>query len=124
MNSSEEQIIDSMPFMAEGSLELEDAQYHNKILPMKIFDYLDVRNKHSGLERVQSLTDCIQICQMSSDFLERNPIGAKAICKIFGEISERCARECQTFPSESMRLCAEQCLRCAKSFQEMGQDFL
>lgn len=77
--------------------------------------------KHADPEHLRLLQDCIEICQLSADFmLRRSPLHTRT-CGVCAEICERCAVSCETMPEDPwMKACAESCRRCAQSCQQMS----
>jgi hypothetical protein len=66
------------------------------------------------------LLDCIEICQISADFMIRGSKRHKLTCGVCAEICTRCAEACEAVDDEQMRRCAEICRRCADSCRKMA----
>lgn len=77
--------------------------------------------KHAEAEHVKLMTDCIQICHTSADFMRRNSKVHMAICAACAEVCEACAESCERIGGDHMKRCAEACRACAKSCREMSQ---
>lgn len=76
--------------------------------------------KHVEAEHVRMMLDCIQICQMSADFMTRNSPHHFDICNVCAEICEACAESCEAL-GEEMQVCVEACRTCANSCREMSE---
>src|SRR6185312_5277933 len=72
---------------------------------------------HAGVEHIRLLTDCVQICQTSHDFMLRGSSLHKLTCRACAEICSRCAEDCARLSKGDSRmdLCAEACRKCAES---------
>lgn len=82
---------------------------------------LEKGGKHAAAEHVRLLTDCIEICRTSADFLLRGSSLHPATCRACAEVSRKCAEDCRRFPDDKqMQACAEACDRCAKSCEKMS----
>lgn len=77
--------------------------------------------KYADPEHLRLLTDCVQICQTSADFMLRDSDFHGMTCDICAEVCERCAEECAAFGSDDalMKRCAEACRMCAESCRTM-----
>lgn len=77
--------------------------------------------KHAEADHVKLMTDCIQICQTSADFMGRNSALHAAICAACAEVCEACAKSCEEMSGDHMKHCAEACRACAASCREMSK---
>lgn len=73
-------------------------------------------------EPVGLLEDCIQICQVSADFMARHSERHAETCRACSVICERCAEACTELAEddETVRRCVEVCRACAESCHEMA----
>ncbi|MFY9288691.1 MAG: four-helix bundle copper-binding protein [Alphaproteobacteria bacterium] len=76
--------------------------------------------KHVEAEHVKLMMDCIQICQVSADFMTRGSKLHESVCAACADICEACAKSCDAIGGEKMKQCAEACRRCAKTCRDMG----
>lgn len=79
--------------------------------------------KHAEESHLNLLKDCVEICKMSSEFMERDSDHSKALCKLCAEICDACAKSCEELdPSDKkMADCAKACRECAKTCREMAK---
>lgn len=86
------------------------------------FNYcLQMGGDHLKEAHVKLMTDCIQICQITADFMTRLSSFDKAICEVCAMICEACAKSCDDLKTEEMQSCAYVCRRCAESCQAMAK---
>ncbi len=74
---------------------------------------------HAERRHVALMTDCIQICQASADFMTRSSPVHMAVCAACAEVCDACAVSCEAIDCEEMRNCAMVCRACARSCREM-----
>lgn len=77
--------------------------------------------KHAEPKHVKLMTDCIQICQTSADFMTRGSTLHASICGACADVCEACAASCEAIGGDEMKHCAELCRKCAKSCREMSE---
>jgi hypothetical protein len=82
---------------------------------------LEMGGAHVEAAHVRLMTDCIQICQISADFMVRNSPFHAGVCAVCADICDACAISCDAIQSEEMKRCAEICRRCAASCREMSE---
>jgi len=82
---------------------------------------LQMGGKHVEAEHVKLMTDCIQICQASADFMTRSSSMHQAVCEACAQICEACAKSCEKIGGPEMQKCADTCRKCAASFREMSE---
>ena len=77
---------------------------------------------HAELAHIRLLSDCVQICQVSADFMIRASKLHSETCAACAEICARCAENCAAFGAEDdqMQECASVCRRCAESCDRMA----
>jgi hypothetical protein len=77
---------------------------------------------HIDAENIKVLTDCIQICQLSADFMRRNSPLHKITCAACAEICAACADSCHQMGGKHITIqkCAEASRRCAESCRKMA----
>ena len=79
-------------------------------------------DEHFAPDPIRLLQDCAQICATSADFLLRGSDLHNRTCLICAEVCERCADECDRFPSDrTVQQCAEACRTCAESCRRMAE---
>lgn len=82
---------------------------------------LEEGGKHAEAAHVKLMTDCIQICQLSADFMVRNSAMHMATCAACADICDACAVSCEAIGGEEMKNCAKLCRECATSCRSMSQ---
>ncbi|MDP3881289.1 MAG: four-helix bundle copper-binding protein [Nanoarchaeota archaeon] len=75
--------------------------------------------KHSEVNHIRILLDCINICETNRDFMVRGSEFSKQICASCEDICEKCADDCEKFEDEKMKSCAEFCKSCAEACGKM-----
>lgn len=87
-----------------------------------LFNYCLVEGgKHVEAKHVKLMTDCIQMCQVATDFMTRNSELHHAVCQACAEICEACAKSCEDIGGKEMDKCAEICRGCAETCREMAK---
>ena len=82
---------------------------------------LRMGGSYAELARIRRLSDCVQISQVSADFMIRGSELHAETCAACAEICGRCAEDCATFTDDDqMQDCAEACMRCAQSCARMA----
>lgn len=77
--------------------------------------------KHVEASHIRLLTDCLEICRTSADFLLRGSPFHQATCLACAEVCRACAADCRRFGEDKeMLACADACDRCAKSCEKMA----
>jgi len=82
---------------------------------------LEEGGTHAEAAHVKLMTDCIQICQISADFMVRNSEMHSATCTACADICDACANSCEAVGGEEMKRCAELCRECASSCRSMDE---
>jgi len=77
--------------------------------------------EHIAPEHVKAMTDCIEICQISADFMTRGSHLHMVVCAACAAICEACATSCDHLGDETMTDCADLCRRCAMACDDMGR---
>lgn len=75
--------------------------------------------EHVEQEHVKLMTDCIQICQNTADFMVRNSSYHKDLCEVCAKICEACAKSCEKMSDPEMQKCSQVCFECADSCKKM-----
>ena len=84
---------------------------------------LRMGGSYAELARIRRLSDCVQISQVSADFMIRGSELHAETCAACAEICGRCAEDCATFTDDDqMQDCAEACTRCAQSCARMASE--
>jgi hypothetical protein len=76
--------------------------------------------RHAEAEHVKLMTDCIQICQITADFITRDSELYDEICAACAEVCFACAESCESLGDEDMDNCAEICRRCATACLDLA----
>ncbi|MBX7146834.1 MAG: four-helix bundle copper-binding protein [Alphaproteobacteria bacterium] len=76
---------------------------------------LVVGGKHAESRHVKLMTDCIQICQTTADFMVRNSESYLSVVNVCADVCEACAEACEQIGGEKMNHCANLCRLCAQS---------
>lgn len=69
---------------------------------------------------IRVLSDCVEICQTSANFMLRGSPNHTRVCGVCAEICRECAEECDTFDDPVMEKCARVCRECAESCAAMA----
>lgn len=86
-----------------------------------LFNYcLPQGGDHLAGAHVRLMTDCVQICAVSADFMSRRSPMHTTVCEACARICDACADSCEQIGGQAMRHCAEVCRRCAKSCRDMS----
>lgn len=72
-------------------------------------------------EHVKLMTDCIESCQVSADFMTRNSANFELTCNATAEICDACAESCEDIGGKEMEECAEECRSCAEECRKMAR---
>lgn len=73
--------------------------------------------EHAQAGHVKLMTDSIQICQISADFMTRQSEYHEATCRACAEICRACAASCREIGMDD---CADICQACADSCAAMA----
>lgn len=77
--------------------------------------------KHAEAKHIRLLLDCAQICQTSADFMMRDSDLHTYTCAACAEVCLRCADSCDQMSNDAqMQACAEACRRCAEACEQMA----
>jgi hypothetical protein len=75
--------------------------------------------RHVEAEHLKLLSDCVQICQTSADFMIRESSLHSETCDACAAVCEACAEDCERMSDDpQMKKCADICSRCAESCHE------
>jgi len=69
---------------------------------------------------IQSLVDCAEICFLAVQFMSRDSLHAKTLCKLCAEICDACAKECGMHKDKHCPECARICMECADACRKMA----
>ncbi len=83
---------------------------------------LEKGGNHVNKAHMSLLIDCIEICDISKNFLLRNSARHPLLCKACFQICKDCADSCYEMAEndEKMLKCAEMCIKCAESCKKMS----
>lgn len=76
---------------------------------------LRIGGMHMEEQHVKLMTDCIEICQLTADFMTRNSAHHEALALLCADICEACAKACDRIGDEAMLRCKKACEACAES---------
>jgi hypothetical protein len=74
---------------------------------------LEMGKSHLTKDHVKAMTDCIQICQITADFLTRESVHYNKVTEACATVCEECAASCKKIGDETMLHCAKMCMECA-----------
>lgn len=75
---------------------------------------------HAQPDHIRLLLDCAEICQTAANFMTRRSTLHTETCRVCADVCDRCAESCEQLgDDESMRRCAEMCRACAESCRQM-----
>ena len=83
-------------------------------------DCLAIGVPHVEAEHIRVMADCIQICQITADFIRRKSVNHATLCRSCAEVCDACARSCETIASSDMQACAQACRHCAEECRRMA----
>lgn len=83
---------------------------------------LDKGGKPADPRHIQTLLDCAEICQTTSNFILRESDMHERVCAVCADICEHCAESCEQVDDhdEMMKHCANVCRRCAEACQKIA----
>jgi hypothetical protein len=78
--------------------------------------------KHAGSRHITLMSECAQICNLSSAFMLQKGEFAFELCQLCAKICNACAESCITVDVTDgvMMKCADVCRRCADSCRSMA----
>lgn len=77
--------------------------------------------RHAAPEHVRLLLDCIDICRVSADFMLRQSPHHRLTCRACAEVCLQCATSCDQMGDDPvMQECARVCRECATSCRQMA----
>lgn len=94
-------------------------QCHN-ICQDTLFNYcLTQGRKHAHPTHVKLMLDCIQLCEVTADFITRESNYHVKLCEICADVCEKCAQSCEKLNDATMLNCADICNKCAAQCRNM-----
>ncbi len=91
-------------------------------LQSTLFNYcLQQGGEHARADHVRLMTDAVQMCQTSADFMTRGSKMHPSVCNTCAAVCEACARSCDDFDDQEMKVCADTCRACAESCWDMAR---
>ena len=81
---------------------------------------LEMGGKHSSPGHVRLMTDCMEICQTTADFLVRGSAVYQAVAAACAEVCYACADSCEDVGGEEMNECAQLCRECAEICDDLS----
>ena len=77
--------------------------------------------RHAEAHHIRLLSDCVQICHTSEDFMLRGSDLHGHTCRACAEVCQHCSEACdKTGDDAQMKTCADSCRRCAESCRKMA----
>lgn len=77
--------------------------------------------KHAAADHIRLMADCVQICQVSADFMLRGSPLHMRTCGVCAIVCDECAKDCERIADDDMmKKCADTCRRCAESCRKMA----
>lgn len=77
--------------------------------------------KHAEDSHLNAISDCIQACKLSENFMKRGSQMSGQACKFCREACLKCAETCDAFAGDKvMKDCADECRKCAQSCEGMS----
>jgi hypothetical protein len=70
-------------------------------------------NAHAMADCILLNTDCMDICRLLVDYMERDSKMIATLCEACVDVCERCQEECDKYRMDYCRACAEACQACA-----------
>lgn len=83
---------------------------------------LEKGSEHASPAHIRMLEDCAEICSVSANFMMRGSDLHPTICGVCAEACLACAASCEQLGSddETMKACADVCRECAESCRKMA----
>lgn len=77
---------------------------------------------HAEAHHIRLMSDCVQICNTSRDFMPGGSDLHGFTCQACAEVCQRCADGCEKMDDDDaqMKACADACRACAKSCRAMA----
>lgn len=77
--------------------------------------------KHAEQNHIRLMLDCAEICQVSANFMLRGSQLHSETCRVCATVCQRCADDCAKMgDDDQMRACAEMCRRCVETCKHMA----
>jgi len=87
-----------------------------------LYDHcLKMGGAHVAPDHVKIMTDCIEICQTTADFMVRGSALHVETCRACAAVCRACADSCARIGGAEMEACADLCRKCAQSCAEMSR---
>lgn len=71
--------------------------------------------KHADAKHLNTLKDCIALCQANSDLSSRNSKLSPELMKICAKACTECAKSCEALNDKELKACVDSCNSCAKT---------
>lgn len=82
---------------------------------------LESGKRHHQAEHLKLLMDCMELCQIASNFMMRASDLHKHVCAACSAACDRCAESCESFEDdEVLMMCSDACQRAAESCKEVS----
>src|SRR5512140_1314185 len=95
---------------------IEDCQDCHNICTETLHYCLDKGGEHANPNHLSLMLDCVEICQISANFMLRGSSLHSRTCSVCAQVCEMCAEDCSKFGGdEMMQECAEVCRNCSDS---------
>lgn len=81
---------------------------------------LQMGDEYVAEAHVKIMIDCIEMCQLSADFITRESDMHVISCAACADVCDRCAVSCEQIGGDHMLACADICRECADACRSMG----
>lgn len=83
---------------------------------------LQLGGRHGAPEHIRLLMDCAQMCETNTEYMLRESTFHSRVCELCADMCVRCAESCEQIAGEDQRIkqCIELCRRCANSCKKMS----
>lgn len=76
---------------------------------------------HAEHSHIRLMSDCVEICQTSANFMIRGSDLHGHTCRACAEVCDACAKDCASMGDDPrMKSCADTCHRCAEECRKMA----
>jgi hypothetical protein len=95
---------------------------HNVCLQSALYDCLEMGGKHVEPTHFRLMSDCIDICETSANFMLRGSHFHAQTCQLCAAICDACAQSCEQLGA--MDDCVKACRHCAESCRQMVESMV
>lgn len=76
--------------------------------------------KHADAKHINTLKDCIALCDANSDLSSRKSKLSADLMKICAKACSDCAKSCEALNDKELKACIDSCNNCAKLCSDQG----